>query len=74
MEMLEHQYLQLMLHQIPLVHLHSLFLCLPQMGGTFLTGDLSALLVVGAMADPSISRTSLQDSADLNKSERMQPV
>lgn len=74
MEMLEHQCLQLMLHQIPLAHLHSLFLCLLQMGEISLTGDLSAPLVVGAMDDPSISRTSLPDSADLNKSERMQLV
>lgn len=74
MEVLEPLCPQVMLLQIPLVLLPRLFLCLPPMDEVSLTGDLSGPLAVGAMDDPSISRTSLPDSADLSRSERMQPV
>lgn len=74
MEVLEPLCPQVMFLQILLVLLTRLFLSLPKMDEVSLTGDLSGPLVVGATGDPSISRTSLPDSADLSKSERMQPV
>lgn len=74
MEALEPRCPQVMLRQIPLALLTRLFLCLPPTDEVSLTGDLSAPLVADAMDDPSISRTSLPDSADLSKNERMQPV
>lgn len=74
MEALEPHCLQVMFLQIPLALLPRLFLCLPPTNEVSLTGDLSIPLVADAMDDPSINRTSLPDSADLSKSEKMQPV
>lgn len=73
-EVLEPHCPQVMFHQIPLALLSRLFLCLPLTDEVTLTGDLSAPLVADGTDDPRISRTSLPDSADLSKSERMQPV